>query len=306
MIDFTDLSVRRKTYGGANGNKLSVIYNGELYMLKFPAYANHNNAISYGNNCISEYIGCHIFESLGFPVQETILGTYKTNGKEKVVVACKDFTAAGLSLQDFASLKNTVIDSQSHGYGTELSDIMMTIDEQKLIDRDSLNKWFWDMFIADALIGNWDRHNGNWGFLYNISTDAITFAPIFDCGSSLYPQADEKMMNKVLSIAAEKDARVFQVPTSSITIKGKRINYFDFISSLQYHDCNAALKRIVPKIDMDKIAEIVENTPYTDSLQRQFYITMLKERKMRILDYSLEKLEKSETSNCRIHDECER
>lgn len=36
MIDFTNLPVRNKTYAGANGSKISVLYNNELYMLKFP------------------------------------------------------------------------------------------------------------------------------------------------------------------------------------------------------------------------------------------------------------------------------
>jgi len=33
-IDFTNLKQRKKTYAGANGNKISVIYEGEQYMLK--------------------------------------------------------------------------------------------------------------------------------------------------------------------------------------------------------------------------------------------------------------------------------
>lgn len=33
MIDFTNLPVRNKTYAGANGSKISVLYNNELYML---------------------------------------------------------------------------------------------------------------------------------------------------------------------------------------------------------------------------------------------------------------------------------
>jgi len=37
MIDFTNLPTRKKTYTGANGSKISVVYNGDLYMLKFPA-----------------------------------------------------------------------------------------------------------------------------------------------------------------------------------------------------------------------------------------------------------------------------
>ena len=65
------------------------------------------------------------------------------------------------------------------------------------------------MFIVDALIGNWDRHNGNWGFLYNAATDEVTLAPVFDCGSCLFPQADEAIMRAVLDDPAERQLRVF-------------------------------------------------------------------------------------------------
>ena len=154
MIDFSDYPVRNKTYAGANGSKISILYNDELYMLKFPAVPTINKEISYANGCISEYLGCHIFESIGIPVQKTLLGTYTKNGKKKIVVACKDFTAGGFVLQDFASLKNTIIDSAHNGYGTELSDIVKTLEEQTAIDSQKLTEWFWDMFIVDALIGN--------------------------------------------------------------------------------------------------------------------------------------------------------
>ena len=44
-------------------------------------------AVSYTTSPVSEYIGSHIYQSMGFPVHETKLGTYQN----KVVVACKDF-----------------------------------------------------------------------------------------------------------------------------------------------------------------------------------------------------------------------
>lgn len=294
MIDFTNLPVRNKTYAGANGSKISVIYNGEQYMLKFPAVPSKNREMSYTNGCVSEYIGCHIFESVGIPVQETLLGTYERNGKKKVVVACKDFTAGGLVLQDFASLKNTMIDSVHNGYGTELEDILMTLEGQSAMEPEVLKAWFWDLFIVDALIGNWDRHNGNWGFLYNNATDEITLAPVYDCGSCLFPQADEEIMKKVLEDPAERDLRVFEIPLSGIKINGQKIRYFDFLSSLQNKDCNKALKRILPKIDMERINQIVDETPFLSELQISFYKTMLKERKERILDFSYQKLLKRE------------
>lgn len=294
MIDFTHLPTRNKFYAGANGAKRAVIYQGEQYMLKFPAPAPKNKDLSYANSCITEYIGCRIFNSVGIHAQETLLGVYQKNGVEKIVVACKDFTSPGIVLQDFASLKNTVINSGHSGYGTELSDIMQAMEDQTAFPSELLKQHFWNVFIVDALIGNWDRHNGNWGFLYNTTTDDITIAPIYDCGSSLYPQADETIMRDTLDNQQQRDLRTFSLPLSGIKINNQRINYFDFISSLKNTDCNKALKRILPKINMDKIFNIVDETPFISDLQKQFYKTMLQTRKERILDFSMEKLRKRE------------
>ena len=290
MIDFTNAVQKNKTYAGANGGKISVLYNGEQYMLKFPPFPTINKEMSYTNSCISEYIGCKVFESVGIPVQETVIGTYTSKGKEKVVVACKDFTSQGITLQDFASLKNRIIDSERNGYGTELADILSTIDEQTAMDSETLKTRFWDMFIVDALIGNWDRHNGNWGFLYNNATDEVTLAPVFDCGSSLYPQADEDLMKKILSDKNELNHRIFDIPLSAVTYNGKKINYFKFLSEGKFPDCNKALKRIASRIDIKKIYEIIDNTPTITELQKEFYKAMLTARKERILDFSLNKL----------------
>lgn len=278
-------------YAGANGGKISVIYEGEQYMLKFPPKAVRNIDMSYSNSCFSEYLGCQIYESIGIPVQKTLLGIYRVKGVEKVVVACGDFTKPGITLQDFASLKNQMIDSEKGGYGTELSDILRTFEEQTAIDRKVLSERFWDMFIVDALIGNWDRHNGNWGFLYNAHTDGMELAPVYDCGSSLYPQADDKIMEMVLTDEDELFFRIFEIPTSAVMVNGKKIKYFEFITSLQNEDCNFALKRILPRIDMEKIYAVIEQTPFISDLQKRFYKTMLEKRKEKILDFSFSVLQ---------------
>lgn len=162
------------------------------------------------------------------------------------------------------------------------------------MDHTALSERFWDMFIVDAFIGNWDRHNGNWGFLYNTLTDEITLAPVYDCGSSFYPQADENIMESILKNPNELNVRIYEIPTSAIMINGKKIKYFDFISSLQNEGCNRALKRIVPRINMEQIQRIVENTPFISDPQHHFYLTMLKERKRLILDFSLAALQRKE------------
>lgn len=87
---------------------------------------------------------------------------------------------------------------------------------------------------------------------------------------------------------------MFDIPLSGIKLNGQKIRYFDFISSLKNKDCNQALKRIWPRIDMAAINEIIDTTPFISDLQKAFYKTMLKERKERILDFSFEKLRKRE------------
>ena len=211
MIDFTNIQTKKKAYGGANGSKLSIIYDNQLYMLKLPIHAIKNKNLSYSNSAVSEYLGCHIFNMLGIEAQETLLGSYKYHDKERIVVACKDFVGLNNQLLDFASIKNQIIDSNSNGYGTELTDILMTIEKQTVIDQKILKDRFWEMFVVDALIGNWDRHNGNWGFLYNSMNDSISLAPIYDCGSCLFPQIDEQQIAKVLKDKNEMKYRIFDV-----------------------------------------------------------------------------------------------
>ena len=55
MVDFTCFQTRRKAYGGANGNKLSIIINDELWMLKLPSHVQKNENLSYSNSSLSEY-----------------------------------------------------------------------------------------------------------------------------------------------------------------------------------------------------------------------------------------------------------
>ncbi len=68
----------------------------------------------------------------------------------------------------------------------------------------------------------------------------------------LFPQADGNDEN-ILNDPAEREMRIFERPLSGIKIDGQKIKYFKFISSLENKDCNEALRKIVPKIDMDKI-----------------------------------------------------
>lgn len=287
-IDFTNCEINRfKTYGGANGAKRGIIYNGETYMLKLSQKTKINNEMSYANSAISEYIGCKIYELLGISVQETSLGTYFYNEKEKISVACKDMEVSGYKLKDFASLKNTIIDSERGGYGTDLFDVLNTLEEQNFVSSIELKNFFWNMFVVDAFIGNFDRHNGNWGFLVNEEKEDIKIAPIYDCGSCLFSEMDNDLMVKVMSDKTELEYRIYVVPKSVLMINKKKISYYDFLTTTDNKDLIASIKSVVNRIDFKKIEAMIDEIEYINDISKTFYKFILRKRKELILDVAM-------------------
>ena len=281
MIDFTNCPlVKGRAYNGANGKKIAVTYMGETWILKFPPnVSNRPNEQSYSNSCISEHLGSSVYRMLGIDAQETMLGVH-VNGKTKVVCACKDFTSPGIRLYDFCSIKNTVIDSATGGTGTELSDVLETIELQAFLDPVVVLKRFWQMFVVDALLGNFDRHNGNWGFLTNEISGESTLAPVFDCGSCLLPQADDSIMKTCLDNEAEMNARIFTFPASMLKIDNKKINYYDFLHSKEAPKALLAERdELMPRIMALDVEGLVLSTPSLSNLQQDFYISYIAKRR---------------------------
>lgn len=299
IIDFTDCPKGYKTYGGANGSKKSIYYNGELYMLKFPHEAKLNQNLHYSNDIISEHLGSSIFNILGIKAQKTILGIYRERSEksEKTynVVACCDFADArkGLLFQDFASLKNEVVSSPSGGYNTDIKELEDTFDKQQRVDPERLREFFWDMFIVDAYLGNFDRHNGNWGFLTDINSGKWEIAPVYDCGSCLYAQADSDIKKEIMTSDEALRIRIYQRPLSALSYEGRKVGYAEFLASGVNTSCTRALIRMREKINSnsERIVTLINDTPLS-SIDHDFYLFILKKRKELILDAAVQSLER--------------
>ncbi|MEI3525572.1 MAG: hypothetical protein V8Q27_05165 [Eubacteriales bacterium] len=69
----------------------------------------------------------------------------------------------------------------------------------------------------------------------------------------------------------ELHARVFQFPTSAIKFAGRKINYYDFLTQAKNEDCNAALKRFAPRINLKEIESFIDGTEGISDLQKKFY-----------------------------------
>ena len=272
-----DYSMYEKTpvmFSGAE-KKFENIIEGHRYIVKFQK----NSEVGLIFNHVSEYLGSHIFQSIGIPVQETFLGTY--DGKNVVVM--KNFLEPEDALVACNGVGESSLERDKELYQYTYEDItamlrenMKSTNVEEPIDR------FWDMFIVDALIGNFDRHGGNWGFIKRDNKYRI--APVYDNGSSLYPKlnTDDKL-EAVLASENEINERIYKFPTSHIKVKNRKSSYFEVINSLQFEACNDALKRIVPRIDLERINAIIDEIEGISEVRKHFYKVMLQQRYEKIL-----------------------
>lgn len=169
-------------------------------------------------------------------------------------------------------------------------DILNTIKEQQIYPSSDLEKYFWRMFVADAFLGNFDRHNGNWGFLINYDTGEVKLSPVYDCGSCLYPQIDEKKMDEVMKNISKIEERIYIFPTSAIKNNNKKINYFQFLMETEDENCIEALSYISKKINLDAINEFIDSitNELVSEKNKKFLKFFINERKEKIIDKALE------------------
>lgn len=276
MIDFTNCIEEFNCYGGKCLKK-TFIYNGKQYLVKFPKPIVDNDTYSsnlFEFNTINEYIGCNIFKICGFEVQNTILGIYNYNGKEKIVCACEDFTDKYNRLCEFKTIALSI--NLDKRIGNEINNILEGLEEI-CSDYISIKNKFFDMFIIDSLIGNTNRHNGSWGFLVNRNTNKLVFSPIYNCDSCLNTLYDNE---DLLDLESEEIEYMINNCCSRLKIdeESKRINYMSFIKGMENKDCNDALIRMMNKIDINKINEFIDSIDCISKVRKEFYKYIINER----------------------------
>ena len=286
MTDYSDYPVNTNIFLAGAEQKCEITIDGFRYIMKYQK----NSEIGLTYNHVSEYLGSHVFALLGIPVQETFLGTYQ--GKN--VVLMKHFCGPGERLVSFNDVGESTLEQDKELYQYSYEDIeQMLRDNTKNANIPETIHRFWDMFIVDALNGNFDRHGGNWGFIRK--NDRYRIAPVYDNGSSMYPRlnTDEALLS-VMQDTDEIDRRIYTFPSSHIKLDGRKSSYYDIIHSLQFNECNATLRRIVPRINLTQIHALVDSIEGISDTRKLFYKTMYDERYRKILLTSYQKL--AETS----------
>ncbi|MBE6130599.1 MAG: CtkA family protein [Erysipelotrichaceae bacterium] len=323
LNDFTNLTFSNKHYGGNAGLKRGVIINNNYWLLKFPQETStfDNVKISFTTSPLSEYIGSHIYQILGYNAHKTKLGYYynKEISKRQLVVACEDFTDNDrYVLVDYESIKNNYSDKLQNEliklnerlpnyktsgisqHSVKIEEIILQFEMNDLFKQNTeIKDLFWEMLVIDFIINNNDRNKNNWGLLFDKETKIYTPAPIYDNGSSFVTKHND---DKLLGIMSTEEKMTNSVLNGMCyyTIDNKLMNFRNFFKMLQNkkldNDFNNALKYIKSKIikHWDEIVEFIriipneeQNIRIISDIQKKFFIDSMRIRINYIFDLGL-------------------
>ena len=214
----------------------------------------------------------------------TFIGTRNQN----LLVACKNFTSGYQYLIEFGQYMRKHYDSGDIGRVPDIRQIEYVLHNDPVLCDYAEKLWdtYWERFVGDALVGNFDRHMGNWGYITDTRSGEVYASLIYDNGSTLFPALSEKAMREdVLPFPKEIMKRMLLFPKAALTVKGKKVSYLDMLSSGYVPSVNMAVRKTVPII-LDKLPEIrkfIDEQEFLSDTRKTFYKTMLDSRVNHIL-----------------------
>ena len=303
-VDDAPYSEKHGTYGGASGLKDGLIIDGQDWIVKYPknaAYLSRHEEMSYTNDPVSEYLGSHIYELLGYPVHETML----VERRNKIAVACKDFIndSAREKLLEIRTIKNSaneqLADILERDFGStgsahvvNFEELMLHLKHNDILTRvDGIKERFFDMLVVDIFINNSDRNNGNWGII-RTPGQPDRLAPVFDNGGSFNGKTPD---SRLARMAASENIIKSSI-INGITSFGK--NNVPFLSKemikMDIPELHQAIKKNVPKIkeNMTNIYHLIDELPdrACSQVRKAFYKQTLAMRLELILEPEYQKI----------------
>ena len=153
--------------------------------------------------------------------------------------------------------------NETNGTGVDLYEILMTIQEHPFLqDVPGVMEHFWHMFVIDALVGNTDRNNSNWGIILR-KDGKKDIAPVYDNGNCLNNKWDDKKMEMIMKNLSQLEAEGYKARRCIFEIQGRRINPYQIMESMVYQECSDVICRRTPRIGdcMNKIQAMTEEIP---------------------------------------------
>lgn len=265
-LENVEFSPKNGTYGGNEMSKEGIIYNNELWMLKYCKYAkdfkDYESKLECGLPALSEFIGSNIFRLLGCKTQETILA----KRYDSLVVICKDFTV-GKEFIPISKLQSDITQEIKNLIGSKYNfphvvhdrqiqkDIHHVLYNPNFTSIEGMTEHFCKQALIDILINNSDRFEKNWGVLKD-EDGTIVLAPVFDNSNSLSTPLTSESIQELL----DNDEKLYSYLLSSLSTY-HAVRYLKYF--IPHEELRKYIIEVVPFIEskLDDIFKFIDDIP---------------------------------------------
>lgn len=261
--------------GSGRSEKIWLEKDGIIGIFKFPKQfvQNGEKINETTKEYLAEKIASLIAKKLEIQSADVDIGTrngrigsmsYNILKKEEILVEGIQF----ISSYKLNYNQETLYDSISKEY----YNLEMIENSIKNVGLKKVPKAFYKMLIFDFIIGNNDRHQNNWGFIFKFTPDKLPiiqtrFSPLYDNGSSLcsfikekdiykYIQTNDKML--INSLVDTKSKSMIGIDSKN----KKRPTQLDVIKYLKQRENSDIIKYIdfvVNQLNDSTISELIDS-----------------------------------------------
>lgn len=214
----------RPTKGARVKRLLDDTYSQRLVFLKYCA-VDKNNKRRKSTELASEKIACEIAKVIGYKCADIELAKDQDG---ELCVLNYSFLKPDESLIEFASeasISQNGCDRKEKYTIQGIKRILDTVDEK-------LYSEFIGLQVFDALIGESDRHEENWGYIRTSKSSDIVLAPFYDNGDSLMHNINKNRVEEYINDEAGFLRYIYKSKTKILDNNGHKIKHFQLIDHL--------------------------------------------------------------------------
>lgn len=270
-----------------NGDRVygNVLYGNGVYFLQF--WEQH------AWECFSRYIGCHVFDILGVPSQETLLGVINYKGRQQIAVASR---LPNVDSKYFYNWRSIMLGNGKIENFRDIDNIISELRQMDVLGEIRLESYVWTILAIDAYIGNYSHGDGyDLGLLIDRGKN-YSLPPVSGCDKCLYSQQICYGRNTMNALESEDD-RVFGECEGALVadaecflINGKSLIFYELFRQMQDVEGLKALVKIAVLI-MEKendINKMIDEIALLPDREKSFYKGILHQRLEKVLLKAIE------------------
>lgn len=230
--------------------------NPECYTIPIEGYTLY--AYDTLEECENVIASTKIMGELGLPVQDVELGVYRG----RAVVAARDFMKDAERFMTLRSLLYLVGKASD-----DIEDVENLLSKLKYKNKDSIIEWFYNLLVADGLLGYNGRTLDNIGVLYNVNTHCIRVCPMLGGNTGMYLSSSEGAMRRLTDNRSLVKLRTLNSGCSKLRFGATSIMFWDLVKYCKLSRFRTSINAVKASVEFEDVYKSIDSIGIESSVK---------------------------------------